>query len=112
MRYIDGGMEVATIIETIDKVRRRYLVTDGHLPNLGDRDVQRYFFGTLKRIQEETEPSKPPCDEATLNKWFDGGEEFGRVAEHRRLGKIIRSYTDHGYASLADAVIALFPDAD
>lgn len=109
MRHIDEGSEVESILQAIEKTRRRWLVIDGHLPDLAEADVQRYFFGTLKRMREDA-PAAPAATKCEGDCGYQLGEDNGTFLEHRRLGKILKNWRDHGYESIDDAILALWPE--
>ena len=108
MRHIDDGSEVETVLQAIEKTRRRWLVTDGHLPDLADGDVQRYFFGTLKRMREDRTSTRSSACSGDCG--YQLGEDNGTYLEHRRLGKILKNWRDQGFESLEDAVLAMWPE--
>ena len=113
MRYIDEGVEVVTVLAVIDKVRRRWSVDRrlSELPPLGDRDVLRYFFGTLKRIQE-TPPQKAANDRFLegVNWGVQAGIEDGTANENDRLRDLFVNHEAHGFETYADVVNALWPE--
>lgn len=110
MRWVDQGLEVATICDVIEKTRRRYLVVDGHLPDLREADVQRYFFGTLKRIAEDNEiPTPGHCNGAC---GYTEGKKNGTALEYMRLRDLFINHQDNGFETYADVVAAIWPEPD
>ena len=104
------GLEA--VIDAVDITASRL-----YSPNM---DAVRYFYGVCHRwIREGREPlSQQPSEDvvsraeydAAIDTWFDGGEDFGRQQEHLRLGEILKRWSEHGYSSLEDAVLGLWPE--
>lgn len=110
MRYIDDGAEVATILTAIEKTRRRWLIGGGHLPDLGDADVQRYFFGTLKRMLEDTQAitaGSESCDGAC---GYQEGKNAGAWLENQRIRELLLNHAANGFQTYSDVIAALWPE--
>lgn len=102
------GLEA--VIDAVDITASRF---NGNVTT----DAVRYFYGVCHRsIREGREPlsqqQQTPTHELTPreDEIFDAGEKFGREAEHRRIGKIVKAWRDNGYESLEDAVFAVWPE--
>ena len=96
LRYFDL-LETAQIIDAIHGTYRKWAAR-----GLPDHEVQRYFFGTLKRKAAEKSPVSD----------YQTGEDNGTYLENRRLRDLFINHEAHGFATYADVVAALWPSDD
>lgn len=95
---------------TLDQVLEAVDITASRIRN-PSMDAVRYFYGVCHRsIREGREPltqQTPDHEEALAD-----GRSWGVESERRRLGSILTHYQEHGYATLEEAVTALWPEDD
>lgn len=85
------------------------------------KDATRYFYGVCNRaIKEGTAiggkaaPSmftldSPEVDDLRVDAWREG-VEHGRTSELARIGQFLSDHADNGYATVEEAIAALWPD--
>lgn len=80
------------------------------LPN---SDAVRYFYGVCHHsIREGREPlsqQQDPISAEDLIAYSEDGQRRGAEAERERIGLILRNHQEYGFATLEDAIAAIWP---
>ena len=96
------GLGTPRLIDAIHKAHGKW-----RSGQLIDADVQRYFFGTLKRMREEDVAQADECQGAC---GYTDGKEMGVWFENQRLRDLFLNHSGNGFESYADVVNALWPE--
>lgn len=81
-------------------------ITVSRIPD-GGSDAVRYFYGVCHTaIREGRAPLSP--QQPTTDR-FDEGMQLGITVELARIGELLANYQENGFATLEDAVTALWP---
>lgn len=104
LRTILRRLPLDRVLEAVDVTADRWGVADYR--------TCRYFYGVCWRMIRQIEGRGDPGNAGPETAISDDPLDAALEAERRRIGRTLKCWAEEGYSSLADAVLALFPDDD
>ena len=100
---------------TLENVLDAVLIAASKMNSTPGRDATMYFYGVCNRsIKEGRAPGfgtrQPVDDVSEADEAWSSGHRLGLTQENHRLRDLFKTHEDHGYATLADLVLALWPE--
>lgn len=103
VRRFVRSLPLDRVIEAVDRAASRF-------QGWASADAVRYFYGTGHGMIRDLKGTEHPAvDEEAIEEW---AYQRGREAATAEIGALLRNYPEHGWATLEDAVLGLFPDED
>ena len=103
IRRFVRGLPLERVLEAVDITASRF--------SQSNDDAVRYFYGVGHSMIREAREHAGAAQAADVES-PDSAYQRGREDATTEIGALLRNYPEHGWQSLDDAVLGLFPDED